>query len=1108
MCNYKYSYETLVLRAEWLQGAVDQVLLTFATNEECDSFCQDMTDSIQNMPQRLSAPSVRQTDVDNDETMPRPKKQSRAVMINLSQDAIIGEDTQLLSFPSHVSRKVSTSGAIDVSASTESSVVSTSPLRETYEKEAVGTQSEASEEHLLRDTNLVKHNTNLQIESAIPTNCQDTKHDEVAQNGRRDSGKESSTKRPVALASPEFIHRQKFIGQASEGRLPQNMTERKPETPKIRPSEGISAHLQHVAFEAQENSAEESPHTTPQKRNPSAGSESNDCHSTPEQSSEGVERSSSMPAAQANSAKRMALKPKSAQLHAPTPLLNVRRQPKHTESRTSTTPSKLCLTSATVQSGRTDVDWDEDLREHEDEHKHKTKIGKQSKTSASRRSKTASKKSATIKHDPKGYLSQKKGPKQAKEDKTKTASVNTSLAASRPRRNAANVSYNEQSDQKNQSQESVLDTTEAASTEPKRQIQLEAPPLNTESDPVDHRPQSVDDQSPSNTSQGPIPEPRSSREASVEVYDSNRALSAPEVSAQNTENGLSVTKSSPLGEHRGGKKEIGKDIPGCTVQPQVEAVEDSHPMDEQQRADTINAARKSFGSNLTDTMNQNDMRPIESHHPEVAKKPFGDKAAFAASVKDVLDQSSKKPMTYIAGSRRKKQNEALSAAKKETEAADDIVLSAEGNARNPSEPPAHERLNEKVEHTILLQNRDVAIPSSSSQDLRGLHQTLSLPPNEALRIDQPQPTKVAGSPGLQQIAEKLEQFAETESLSLHIPESDGAATAQSDGRKRGAAARFEDLHQAKRARKTDLGPAVEHVKDNLIQGSALVFQPVVDNTAADITTKSLAPEPSSSDVRRYIRTHEAPAVASILPKEEYAQISGFRTDHSKGFPKLTESPAYTPQNHEKGEHFPVLADDHLLRKARIVGFTSKGPRNQGRPSSAKQETVLGLGQTNSVPTETEMHLAFKKSHRDFRHVGHPHKAIPKPSQIFAGNGKRKLKFKSSDQEPSDDGIRVDEESADDVSPSPTCLNLQNSKSALQSSKVDENGSPRLHPRQGFQISLPSKQSPAAEEIAAIGGSPAAKYIPAPEKSPIVENFAPTRSSAAQSFPAAGHSSAR
>ena len=135
-----------------IKNAVDRVDLTFSTEQDCDAFRHAMASSLQNVPTGASAHAMGGSDIYKDNLTPRPKKQSRAVMIDLPQDVVISGNTQLPLEPLQIPHKVSRSDRIDVSASRESSVVATSPPRAISEIKGTNEQSEADEERQPQDT--------------------------------------------------------------------------------------------------------------------------------------------------------------------------------------------------------------------------------------------------------------------------------------------------------------------------------------------------------------------------------------------------------------------------------------------------------------------------------------------------------------------------------------------------------------------------------------------------------------------------------------------------------------------------------------------------------------------------------------------------------------------------------------------------------------------------------------------------------------------------------------------------------------------------------------------------------------------------------------------
>ncbi len=1080
-----------------LKSAIDQLDLTFATNDGREGFCQCIANSLQNI-------NIGQPDVDKEASKSRPKKQSRAVMIDLSQDVVISGDTQLLSPSLKTPLRVSTSQLIDVSESRESSVSrfrksSMSPLRESVGRKAAPAQPGEGNRSLLHDTHLVQQERHHHRKLGVETNSYNRQSGEALHNVGVVSDPKELAEYSVAPARPGSDSQKRSMAETTEGHLPQQMHSRG--LAEIRPP-GAASNLQHLALDALHHS--ENPFTaTLTNTDLIAHSEGGSHSSSAAQPGHSTPRSLLPPSALANSGRRIAPKPASNKQVATNSMTTSREQNGGTAGKKSRTFLKRSNAAKSLPAGETAVDWDEDLRVDEDEDKELSSPTKRPTSAASRSTRTGPKKPAGAKKAPKVSSPGKKGIKKvkSKDNVMQAASVKVSLAATRPRRAAANVSYGEQSEQEEQSQDRVHgrnDTVNHAETD---QTSATATFLNTDNDHVLRKAQSVDDQNPGDASETPFggDEPLFiPTEAAVKIpRSSEEAPAAIEPITNPKKYGADTDPSGPgkasFRDQKEKESKLGHDLSERTERPEVEAVDDSHPMDKDQRVDAIGAARKSFGSALMDVMKETGMRPIATPHPdETRTKPFGDKASFIDSVKTALMQSPSKPGTHapsldrtrhVHGSDRIKHVQTPSTSEQESYAAtwrrpaNGTSQSVRTGSQQPLEELAsHQRLDEGVGETTQTQTANAAMPTAASERLKSPSETLPFPQQRKPDTSQAKPTREdhtsrsndmnAGSSRSTRSIELPEPSAKSDSPAPRLPLGDKATEINNNGRKRGSPPQFEKPQQTKRARKADPGPKRSKINDKSMQSPAQLLLPTVNVTGHSPKTKVGVPKPSAAESKKIIQSDEASGVLHTEKKQTPAQIGVWQRDHpevrsSANASKLIPSKAQTPNHLTVVGDIPTLTDDQLHRKAQIVDFSARGPRNQGVSSSGRREHAVG--QASSVPTETGKHLAFKNLRTDLKAVGRPGKAGANSSLLFGSHGKREVQFSFSDRESTDDGIYADEESAEDAAPAPAISDLENGKSASQTSKVDENGSPRLRLPKISRPSLLSNDSTALQD---------------------------------------------
>jgi hypothetical protein len=1045
------------------KSAIDQVSLSFATNDGCDRFCQAVDSSLQNL---LGGPLA----MEKNGSKPRPKKQSRAVMIDLSQDVIINGDTQLLSPRLRAPPKISMSQRIDVSASRESSM--SSPL------EAI-TANEAGPMQLEKDGKLTLHDGRAEGDPShssmveIGTECRRVDGPRDIDQVHQTPVVEHLSDNSVAPALLEPVRQVTVVEKVKGGKIPQQVlqhhnTETEVDLPVAPPST------------LQQQSVEKPIPATPNVSDPIAYSEGHSDQPAAIRSSNGAHLPPSTPIGPAKSSERMALKPNSTKQLVSMPRRNQRSQPEDNESKGSRSLLKRPQAANAVPAVVDAVDWDEDLRADQDPHKDENNVARMRKGTVSRGPKTNNKKPDATKKAPKPSATKKKplNKAEAKEKQPLGASVNAGLAATRPRRTAKSVSYDEQSEQDEQSQGTVRETTDVAGHSETKETQAATVSSNVKNRHEDIKAQPTEYQTPTGAAASSVTRALSSpmaAKAAAEGSAQKEALPSPrefETKPESTgdaESHPSTHDPSRPHDQKRTKTGLGHRVLGRTAKAEVEAVDDSHPMDKQQRANAISAARKSFGSALMDVMNESGMEPVRSANGVGAViKPFGDKGAFVNSVKTALKQSPNKTETKTPGSKRQKHVQISSTNGR------NVNPTAQKGSAKKVRPPV------QLEGSKLHQQRpaegatlatpppatNAVLPMAISDCLEGAHDDLS--PLKQERSDTHETRKTAendapssndigrSSTSLFRMAEKLSEVPNIDKPSTDLSISDEAIPIVNGGLKRPATVISEEPGQIKRARKTDPCPETTQSDDKSIQEAVGVPRPTISNAGHGIITVPRTLEPSAREEINALQLDEATADSWTRQKAKPVPTgvsgSGHPQPRSLGsVPKLSQSNSQTPQGQAQDDRPVIPADDDLHRKAKIAGFNTRGPRSQGVPSSGKRGH--DEEHSNLVPTETGRHIAFKKLCADAKVIEHPNTGVPKQSGLFGRHTKRKIQFSLSDRKSTDGGICLDEESADDTTPAPAVSDLENSKSVSQVSKVDENGSPRLHLRKPSRIPL-------------------------------------------------------
>jgi hypothetical protein len=1112
------------------KSAIDVVNLGFGTHNDCDAFCHALVISLQNMPTGLQTSTGGQSDEDKGGKGPRPKKQSRAVMIDLSQDDIISGDTQPFSYPLQAFGRISTSLHIDMSGSTYSSMSPMSPLCEIAEEEAVPLQPGEDDIGGLPDTQQVQPEPIQNSEREPQANLDNVEKAEVVDKVGTKADTKELPAESVATAYPESTSQDSEVEYIASGPLPQQILQRDLVETNIGTPVPTS-NLQNLALDALQHTLE-SPISAAAAPTilPEAGSRSSTAAQFTTSSPRPLPSS-----ALANSGKRMAPKPDSTKQTVSTTLNKPRKQNEGSERETSRDLLQRPRAADAVSSEGGAVDWDEDLRADQEADKDQGYPPKTAKVGASRGAGRGPKKSAGTKTVPKPPALRKKGLKKAKvkENKTQSATASTTLATTRPRRTAASVSYHEQSEQEGGSQGSIIETKETAG-----HAGLDPSSPNTNNVYTHRKTISLDKQNVGDAPGSPLTGPHQPvipPEVVVEVSGSIEALSTAVKPIMKPETRY-AERDAPEPDRASTCDQEGKPdhkIPELLKNLEVEAVDDSHPMDKKQRADAINRARKSFGSALLDVMNESGMQPIQALHIEPARtKPFGDKTAFVDSVKSALKQGSRKPRAQAPGSGKRKHVQTPTISKQGTgsepqrtpprdiqqsartsksfqtprkgsplhqqieggeattlppQTADAVTLRADSDGQQvPAEvlsspdrtKSGSHRTQPRGDHTQenytratlsgfspsiarpeLLAKADnpaQILPSNSPPWIVRLepsaeadNQAPTLSPKSPATIAKPKSSTNAGSPA--PISPSNSPFstaqrkspAKADILAPALQPVSIAAITHNNGRKRGPLLESEKPQQAKKARKSDPGPVRGQMNDGWVQEPSLASQQVDNAPSHGPTTKSRISEPTAgmpskakpNDERPWMQHKSKPSRTSGMRM----RLSGAKASESPL--KLTQAKAETPRRHGIVQNPSRLTDDHLHRKVQIVGFSAKGPRNQGVSSADKREH--DLEQSSSMPTETGKHLAFKNLHTDSTAAEKPVKGAPIPFALFGSRPKRQVEFSLSDQESTDDGMHVVEESGEDAIPAPAIVDVEVGKNASQNSKVDVNGSPRL-----------------------------------------------------------------
>lgn len=1065
------------------KSAIDQIHLSFATRDDCGSFCHAMAHSLQNIPNGLLTHALGESHVDSDTGKSRPRKQSHAVMIDLSQDIVISGVSQLMSPPVKEARRVSTSGLIDVSRSTESFTSHSSPPEEIKEQEAVSLQPEGNEEYPL-GSRRVQENSHDYNGAELISNADDHEKAKSVHQVRRVSDPDQLRGKPIAPAQSEAIGQEAFEEQTTGAHLPQRAHQPGFVEPNIR-SPAANSSLQHLALEALQHSTPNQMTVVSTNTDSVIRSKEGRQNSRAVGSEDGAPRPAQPSSVLAKSARRKGSKPITAKQVASSAMSQIRGQLDQTKSETSKTLLKRPRAANATLYVTTTVDWDEDLRADPNGHEDQSNDTRRPKTGISRSATNRAKKSIGTKFGPKPSSSRRKGRATAKskENKTQSASVNKGLAATRPRRAAAKVSYDERSQQEEQSQDIGRETKDTAS-----QVETEKrPPValspHTFSDNTHGKIQLVDDRSlgdaadESRLGELHAPSPPLSR-ATVATSGSGEAhLSSVELQKERQNEGFEIdvpgSNSAPF---CGGKDktEVNRESPERTDLPDVEAVDDSHPLDNQQRMDAMKAARRSFGSTLMNVMNESGIQPGKTGSTVAKAKPFGDKAAFVDSVKTALNQSSSRHGTQGPSSDRKKHAQTPSRKKQVSEfttsggPASGLLHSARMNSQQTTKGSiSRPQYDDRFTMATAAQLANAVKPIVAPMPSKSPRTSSPFLQQQRLTTDQTQPiVEIEGSQGdgthnrpsnPPKSTERMRLSAETIWPAPSVPQTNAAASTLNNERKGGLASDGEEAPQVKRARRS--GPSHEKPQVSDQSMSKIVLQaPPTGSTTVGATgnVSGISPRPER-EPEEGIQI-EAPAGIGIQQTQNPAQTVQRRRGRprvrsSADALKSAQAKAHTPRRHV-GLGPPTLEEDYLHRKAQIVGFSANGSRYQGGMSVGKQGPALA--QSGCVPTETGKHLAFKKLHTESKAIQQPQKIVTKRSQLFTHEGKRTVQLSLSD---TDDPICVEEGSAENVAPAPAFSYLENSKSASQTSKVDENGSPRLHLR---KISFAQKGSSAIE----------------------------------------------
>ncbi|KAF7513976.1 hypothetical protein GJ744_006590 [Endocarpon pusillum] len=1132
------------------KSAIDQVNLHFATDEDCIGFCQAMAGSLKSISADIQTLAIEQLDVDMAGSRPRPKKQSRAAMIDLSQDAVVGGDTQVILNRPQAPHKVSTSLRIDMSATSESSISPVSPLGAKAEEAVPGYPKEDKEDSS-HDNQQVQKELHQNADGEAGTGSRTVEITEDSDSIRRASDMKKSPEKSTAPADPGSTSQENIIAQTTGAHLPQQTQHYRPAKTKIR-SPVQTPNPQHLAQNALQHSVEGLITTTLPHTEPTTPSQEIS-HSIPPEARNDAPRPP-LPAL-ANLGKKMAAKPDSMKQAATSALPDVRKQNEASRSRTSRSHSKSLRAKNTVPVGEAAVDWDEHLRTDQDDKDH-SNVSETSKTGKPRSTRNGTKKTAGTKTASKPPPSRKKGPKKdnIRGKRLEAAAASATLASTRPRRTAANVSYIEQSEQEEQSQRTIGETKDMDISVRRRQTSAVGSSPSMGNDPNHHQRASVDDQKQVGAKGGAgaeLGDPPTATNVAVEVSRSLEDLPATDqlgtkAEMKDSKKGASDLMRQSHHNQNDGDGKLDYDLPQQTGMVEVEVVDDSHPMDKQKLAEIPGNASKSFGSALKDVMKESGIQPIEAPLVvEARKKPFGDKSAFVNSVKSALKQTPKGHKIQSTRPDTTRQAQTASTTKQGSNSAtrrgqaNEILQSAQlSDQTRMEESSSRQTVEGRVNLAAMQPTTNAFMPKATPEQYKrlseaptGVHQRPSdinqsgptknsvpheidhkTTPNSAPVFAKQQPLAEADSPALIMplspalLVDKLRPPAEAESSTAILPpdhtpsianemqmpkarnaalfpsSSNKAADVGNDGRKRSASPAAERPLHVKRARKTDPGSGKNQVINKTTQKSDLKPQLTASIPGHGPSTTPRSSEPSTQQNRNIIPNDRALGTARMQHTQQPADRRGTQVTcpgvmATETSTKLVESKAQTPRrsvglsylpdhpdhpnhsdhpdhpDHSDLPDIPDIPDDRLHRKEQIIVFSAKGPRNQGTISSDRRAHDLGQG--NSVPTETGKHLAFKNLHSGSRIAGPTKRKIPPQFRLFRGDAKRKVDFLVSDPESTDDGLHLDEESVEDAAPAPAILDVGTGKSASQTSKVDENGSPRLNVLRPSQIfSLP------------------------------------------------------
>jgi hypothetical protein len=1121
------------------KSAIDVVHLGFESHHDRDAFCHTLVIALQNLPTGLQTLARGQSDEDTiGGKERRPKKQSHAIMIDLSQDDIISGDTQPFSYPLQAPGRVFTSQHIDMSRSTDSSMSPISPLRPIAGENIAPLQPERDEQ-ILPDPQQVQAVLIQEVTREVQLIPNNAENAEVGDQTRTQAKTKDLPKESVATSYPQSTSQDKAVSDTSvEGPLPRQMQRDSAGT-----SNGFSdatSILQNLALDALHH-ASNSP-ITPTAAPIAQLEDDNRLFTAAQITTDSVRPSSA--SALASSGKTMAAKPDSSKQTGSTTLRRPRKLNGGLERKTNRVLQNSHAAEP-IPAEEAAVDWDEDLRADEEEME-QSKPARASKAVASRGARSGAKKSAGIRTISKPPAAKKKGKKKdrVKENKAKAATARATLATTRPRRTAPSVSYDEHSEQEDHSEGSVIETNE-----PVGLAGSDKSSPSTNNTRTHRKTMSLDEQHVGDVfddlTAGP-PQFIVPPEAVVEVSSSSEAPSAT-VNPITHPDPRQVEGRAPGPDREsdhGPESEPDQGIPELPEKAQVEAVEDSHPMTEKQRADAINGAGKSFGSGLLDAINETGMQPIQTSSIDLAvKMPFGDKSAFVDSVKSVLKQGSRKSQARASSSGKRKHDETPSISKHGTDSepqrtppndysqsgrvskrsrtpaetsrsyqqaasersnfppqdTDAVKTGALSDCKGPTEvlsPPhgneptsyllsplrdhrsradstrvallgfapsiARPELPEKTDapSQILLSNSHPSIARSEPL-VEADNQAPTLSSPSLATTAKPKSTDNAGSlaPILPSNSPtstaKQEASVKTGSPVPGLQLGGKSVTAHNNSRKRGAFPEINKPQQAKKARKTDPGSIRDQRNDGWMQNLLLPSQQTENGPTRGPTKKQRISEPTARISSKAKPDEQRLTLPWMQHISKPTRTSGVRVGRPKaktsGSPsKLMQTKTETPRRHGIVENPPRLTDDYVQRKAQIVCFSAKGPRNQGVLSSVKQGQ--SLEQSSPVPSETGKHLAFKSLHIESTATRKPATAVPNPFGPLGRLSQRQVELPMSDLESADDETHVNEESGENPVPAPAPAEFESGKKAPQTFKVDVNGSPRLNLPETFHES--------------------------------------------------------